>query len=269
MQLESMGSDMNKRDFRLESGDHNVGTVYLPDALDQKLPVAVFCHGWGGSRALNPSAQSLCSALLDLSAAVITFDFFGCGDTGGPYSEMSYGRWESNLRDVFEWVSQQDWADSQRIGCFSISSGTTAALRLAENSDRMAFVVSIATCLGLYINMPNCPGRVLAEHIDSLVDGGTADVFGVPFGLGFFKDFIGKAPIYNLGSISCPVFFLQGGADNVWRRSDAWLGYQVMQRHGLPVKYVELEDGNHGLDNVAERCAEEIVKWLEEIRILP
>ncbi|MFZ3386797.1 MAG: CocE/NonD family hydrolase [Candidatus Hydromicrobium sp.] len=259
---------MNKYDFKLENGDNNSGTVYLPDFFDRKVPVVIYCHGWGGNRALNPSTQSLCSALLDSSAAMVTFDFWGCGDTGGSYNQMSYGRWTSNLKDVFEWVSQQEWADRQKIGCFSISSGTIAALRLAENCSEIAFVVSVATCLGLFIAMPDGPGRVLVEHWDTLVKGGMAEVFGVPFSIDFFKDFIGKAPAYNLKTISCPVFFLQGAADTVWRRSDAWIGFQVMQKNGLAVKYLEIEGGDHGLDNVPEQSAQEVINWLKEIRVL-
>src|SRR4029077_3834859 len=130
---------MNKYDFKLGQGDNNFGTVYQPDSFEKKLPVVIYCHGWGGNRTLGLSTQSLCSALIDSSAAMVAFDFFGCGDTGGNYNQMTYGRWASNLQDVFGWVSQQAWADKQKIGCFSISSGTTAALRFAENSAEVAF----------------------------------------------------------------------------------------------------------------------------------
>lgn len=259
---------MNTYDFRLEVGDHNVGTVYRPDASAGPLPVVIYCHGWASNRSLTGAAQSLCNALLESHAAMVTFDFFGCGETGGPYAEMSYGRWASNLNDVFQWLSSQDWVDPHKVGCFSVSSGTTAALRHAESSKEPAFVVSVATCLGLFISMPNCPARLLAENFEQLATGGTADLYGVPFGLDFYKDFLGQAPVYNLQAITCPVFFLQGAADNIWRRADAWIGYEVMQKHGLRSKYLELEGGDHSLSTVADRSTEEIMKWLKEITIL-
>jgi dipeptidyl aminopeptidase/acylaminoacyl peptidase len=202
------------------------------------------------------------------SAALVAFDFWGCGDTGGSYSDMSYERWTSNLEDVFAWVSEQEWADEKRIGFFGISSGTTPALRLAQVNHEAAFVISVATCLGLFIGMPNGPGRVLVDQWESLIKGETAEVFGVPFGVDFFKDFIGKAPVYNMDSITCPVFFLQGAEDNIWRRSDAWIGFQLLRKNGIPAKHLVIEGGDHGLDGKPERCAREVIHWLKEIHVI-
>jgi hypothetical protein len=46
------------------------------------------------------------------------------------------------------------------------------------------------------------------------------------------------------------------------------MGWQVMLHAGLPVKYKEVPGGDHGLDNRADLCAEEILGWLREIGIL-
>ena len=254
--------------FQLENNDRNHGTVYLPDNNENPLPVVVYCHGWGASQALNPSTQAVCTALLEHKAALVAFDFWGCGKTSGSYSEMSYGRWTTNLRDVFEWVAQQHWANRQKIGCFGISSGTTAALRYAIQNRDLAFVVSVATCLGSNIHMPNGPGKQMVENWDKLLGGGSVELFGVPFKLDFFKDFIGHAPVFNLRDITCPVFFLTGADDNPFRRSDAWLGYTLMKQKGLNVRYFEIEGGNHVLDNVPDICAQEAITWLKSIGVL-
>jgi hypothetical protein len=39
-------------------------------------------------------------------------------------------------------------------------------------------------------------------------------------------------------------------------------------KKGLAVKHLEIEDGDHGLDNMPERCAQEVINWLKEIRVL-
>ncbi len=254
--------------FRLLTGDRNAGDVFLPDDADGKLPVVVYCHGWGGNRLPGGSTRAVLDRAVRAGMAFVTFDFFGCGETGGSYSEMSYGRWTANLRDVVEWVALQRWADPAKVGCFGISSGTTPALRLAETDRTLAFVISVATCLGLFINMPNGPARVLVESWDTLASGGSAEVFRIPFTLEFFRDFIGSAPVYGLESISCPVYFLQGELDNPYRRADAWTGYQVMKRRGLPVAYQEIPGAGHGLDEAPERCADEVLGWLARIGIV-
>lgn len=194
---------------------------------------------------------------------MVAFDFFGCGETGGNYSQMTYGRWHANLAEVFAWGVAQPWADPARIGTWGISSGTTAALRHAIATPACAFVISTATCLGAFIGMPNPPGRILVEHLDELASGKTTDLFGTQFPLEFYRDFLGNAPVYDLRSIKCPVFFLQGAVDNVWRRTDSWLGYQLLKAKGA--KYLEMENGDHGLDTVADAAAKEAFAWLQEI----
>ncbi|MDB6170182.1 MAG: X-Pro dipeptidyl-peptidase family [Verrucomicrobia bacterium] len=188
--------------------------VYLPEGSRGRLPVMVYCHGWGGSQKLPPVMERLQPKLEAAGTALLSFDFFGCGETGGSYSEMTYGRWHRNLADIFAWLAAQAWADPTRAGCFAISSGTTAMMRFASEARAPAYAISVASCLGAFIGMPNPPGRILVEHLDSLVAGKTAELFGTQFGLEFFRDFLSAAPIYTLNSITCPVFFLQGGADN-------------------------------------------------------
>lgn len=249
--------------FQLTSGDANHGTVYLPDVASGPLPVVIYCHGWGGTQKLPPAVESLRKLLEARPAALVSFDFFGGGLTGGSYTQMTYGRWQANLTEIFKWVAQQPWADRARIGTFAISSGTTAALRHAISSTDAAFVISVATCLGAFIGMPNPPGRILVEHFDDIAAGKTAELFGTQFGFEFFRDFLGHAPIYDLKSIRCPVFFLQGAVDNDWRRTDAWLGYQRLKGQGA--RYLEVENGDHGLDHVADQAAAIAFGWLQEI----
>ena len=125
---------MKTADFQLPDGDRNVGTFHLPDDVDIPVPVMIVCHGWGGDRTPGAFRQELRDRLPESGMAVVTFDFYGCGDTGGPYGDMTYGRWTSNLADIFSWVSRQVWADVSRIGCLGISSGSTAVLRFGRQT---------------------------------------------------------------------------------------------------------------------------------------
>lgn len=259
---------MKSSDFRLPDGDRNAGTVYLPDATEGPMPAVIVCHGWGGNRTLEPFSLDLCSRLTERGMALVTFDFFGCGETGGLYSEMTYGRWGENVSAIHTWVATQGWADPGRIGTLGISSGSTAALRHARQYPETAFVISIATCLGLYISMPRSPARIFAEGIEALLGGETAEVFGVSFPVAFFRDFVQNAPIFDLDAIRCPVFFMQGSKDNPFRRSDAWLGNEMRRYYGVPVHYREIEGGDHGLNEGHEEAVDAVIAWLESLAIL-
>jgi len=256
--------------FSLNNPDKNVGTVYLPTSDCLNIPVIIYCHGWGGSRQLNPSTNLLMQKVTSSrKAGFVTFDFFGCGETGGDYTQMTYSRWKDNLSDIVDWVTKQSWANKERIGFFAISSGTTAALRLAMECKGLAFIISVATCISTHIGMSTGgPGKIFADHIESLMNGGTAELFGVSFGIDFFKDTISNAPIMRMNDIKCPVFFLQGEADNPFRRSDAKMGFEFMQKTNQPAKYKEIKGGDHALDNRPEECVASVMNWLGEIAVI-
>ncbi len=259
---------MRESRFQLANGDRNVGTFYLPDERRAPLPALIVCHGWPGDRRLSPFTEELVARATEVGAAVVTFDFYSSGETGGDPRGMSDGRWAANLADICAYVAGQDWADAARIGALGISSGSTAVLRCAIETRALIVGIAVATCLGHYIGMPNGPAKRLIDNVDALLAGETVELYGYPCGLDYFKDFIGGAPIYRLHETTCPIFFLQGGADNVFRRTDARLGYEMMQWRGLPAGYREIESGDHGLSNVPQEAAMAVLDWLRAMSFL-
>jgi dipeptidyl aminopeptidase/acylaminoacyl peptidase len=267
---------MHSTGFQLAGGDRNVGTVYLPQERVAPVPVLVVCFGGISDRQLYSFTIELCTHLIAAGAAVVTFDFYGWGETGGDPNDWTYGRWASNLADVCTYVRAQSWADSGRIAALGISAGSTAVLRCAIETRLLAAGIAVATYLGHFLVGPGDratgPAKQLVDHIDTLLAGDTVESSGrgfiYHFGMEYFKDAIGGAPIYQLHTITCPIFFLQGGADNIFRRSDARLGYELLRSHSLPTSYQEIEAGDHVLGNVPREGATAVVAWLREIAFL-
>jgi dipeptidyl aminopeptidase/acylaminoacyl peptidase len=250
-------------DFKLEEGDKNVGTVYLPNKNDKNLPVIIYCHGWGGKRQLWTPTEKLCETAIGNNIALVTFDFFGCGDTGGDYRYMTYRRWKENLSAVLDFVCKQSFADEDKIGCYSFSSGSTAALRLAAEGNRIAFVISVGTCISAHIGMNGGgPAKLFINNIESLLSGGTANIFGTDFPIDFFIDTVNNAPIQTIKKIKCPILFLQGTADNPYRKADAKMGFELMNRENLSATHIEIDGGTHELDNVTNEAMKIVFDWL-------
>ena len=251
-------------DFKLPGGDFNDGTVYLPAETATDVPVIIYCHGWGGSRRLWKPTQILCDRTVKEGIALVTFDFYGCGETGGDFSQMTYNRWKNNLSEVISWVQSQHFSNKEKIGCYAFSSGSTAALRAAQEDDRLAFIISVGTCISAHIGMGSGgPAKLLADNLRGLLSGGTANIFGVDFGIDFYIDTVSGAPIHAMNKIQCPVLFLQGTADNAFRCADAKTAYDLMLRNNpdLPT-YIPLEGGTHELDNMAEEAINIVFEWL-------
>jgi len=252
-------------DFMLPSGDKNVGTVYLPDKDAVNVPVIISCHGWGGNRQLWGTFSTLCDRAMNEGIALVAFDFFGCGDTGGDYSQMTYTRWMNNLSDVLTWVVSQPFSNKHKIGCYAFSSGSTAALRLAAEDQRLSFIISVGTCISAHIGMgKGGPAKILADNLESLLSGGAVAIFDNSFGINFYLDTVSKAPIHSMDKINCPVLFLQGTADNVYRCADAKMAYDLMLRKNPQTQaaYIPLTGGTHGLDNMADEAVSAAFQWL-------
>ena len=208
-------------------------------------------------------------SLIKNNIAFVAFDNFGCGETGGNYSDMTYGLWAKCTEDVFDWVANKNFSDKSKIGFFSISSGTTAALRFTQNSNKPAFVISIATAITSHIGMSNGgPVKLMLDNLDDLLSGGTAEFFGTQFPLDFYLDELKNLVVYEMDKIKCPVFFLQGANDNVWRNTDAKLGYELMKQNNQLCKYYVIDDAGHGLDEKPVECTQQCIEWLKEIRIV-
>ena len=259
--------------FQLDQGDRNVGTIHLPDDLSKPLPVLVVCIPGPGNAEPTAFTQSLRRRGTAAGMAVVTFDLHGWGDTGGDPNEGSYGRWAANLADVCTYISSHQWADAHRVGALGVSAGSTAVLRCAIETRKLAFGISVATYIG-HFTLPVGPAKMLVDNLDTLASGRKIEVKGSSgatiyhVGLDYFLDAIGGAPVYRLHELTCPIFFLQGGADNAFRRSDARLGYDLLRSDGLPAKYLEIERGDHVLANVAAEATTAVLEWLREVEFL-
>jgi len=259
---------MIRKDVALAYKDRNDISYYLPEKIMAKIPVVILSPGYGGTKELEGTDYALCKELTKLSIAFVAFSPFSFGETKGDDKDFSYGRWSDNLEDVCRWVMQQEWADVNRIGCYAVSSGTTAAIRYAQRSNDLKFIVSVATSLSLHVGMNDSPILKYLRIKLANSDEKFPDYFGKKVSETFYVDSIIGNPIFKIGDIKCPVFYLQGKKDNIWRRTDALIGYEIMKENGQQTKYVEIENGDHLLYETPDDCIKETVNWLKEIQII-
>jgi len=254
---------MKMRVFKLPDGDHNVGRIYIPDALASQAGAIIICHGGPGGHQFDPAEAD--RWVIDPPWVIVSFDNYACGLTGPHNPDMTLDRWGKDTADVYRFVTHLPEVDPSRVGLIGISSGSEAALRCAIDHVTPAFIVSIATCASP--NYGDWPAQILCRELEALERGETRECCGLPFKLGFFLDAVGHAPIYNIHKIQCPVYFLQGGADNPKRRGDALMAYEYMAHANRTCKHKEIPGGDHGLDNVVDLRRKEIQNWLWEIGV--
>ena len=267
--------------FSLPKNDKNRGCVYLPHKESARLPVMIYCQGFGS--ALQP--KRVMEDLLDFAVnkkkmAFVVIDLYGCGGYNprqGEYAaqgnpeKMTYARWKDNLSDVFSWVKAKKFSDNSKIGFYAYGTATAAALRFAAESDELAYLISTGTCATDHIGMGNGgPAKLLSDNIKKLQNGETVEFMGINFGLDFFIDAVSNAPVHNISEINCPLLFLQGETDNPYRKADALVAFELIKlmNPDTKSKHITFEGGDYCLYNVKEKAVEEVFAWLDGIGVL-
>ena len=80
--------------------------------------------------------------------------------------------------DVFEYIVQSGLSRKGLIGCFGISSGTTATFRMEQKYQKLAFIVSVATAISNNIINPGGPRQFYLDNKEILDNGGLVKYCG-------------------------------------------------------------------------------------------
>lgn len=259
---------MYKKYFRLRDGDKNFGIIYSPSKNIKNIPVIIYCHGWG-SRGIKNSVlfdtqKHVRDLAIENNMAFVTFDNYDYGLTRGTSCEFSYGRWAECLNSVYEYLVLNGFQAS-KIGCYAISSGTTAAFRMEQKYNKLSFIVSVATAISNNIVVKGGPIKVYNDNMDLLESGGIIEFAYKKVSIVFFSDTVNNTCIDSMYKVKCPVLFLQGGSDNSRRIQDSIDGYEYLKAQGKQCEYHIIEGGNHGLSNRKKECADGVINFLSNL----
>lgn len=263
---------MIKKCFRLPYGDRNFCRLYLPYKDARKIPTIIYCHGWGnkffgGGKIKKGAVKKVCELAVTNGFAFVSFDQYSEGKTGGKEKYFSYGRWGEGINNVYKFLIESGVSSNGNIGCFAISSGTTAAFRMEQKYQKLAFIVSVATAISDKIISKGGPMQFYRENKDLFDSGKTMKYAGKKVSKVFFEDYQTLC-INNMDKVKCPTYFLQGASDNDRRKQDATCGYKLLKENGVYTEYMLVNGGGHGLNEQAELCAEETIKFAKKVFLI-
>ena len=87
----------------------------LPDGISHP-PVVLNLHGFGGSLSGYKYAHTHLARVLEAKGiACLRFDFYGCGESDGEFEEMTFTGLLEDTQDVYEWLKEQDFVDTDKI----------------------------------------------------------------------------------------------------------------------------------------------------------
>lgn len=95
---------------------HTLRGIVTAPAGEGGHPCVVMLHGFGGSASgRRYFGTNLARALAREGIACVRFDFYGCGESDGEFSDMLFDGLLSDAADIFAWASAQPWADPDRM----------------------------------------------------------------------------------------------------------------------------------------------------------
>ena len=94
------------------------GVLNLPQACDEgcRVPVWMNIHGFGGNKCGYKNLYVQQARKLEKNGiAGVRFDFFGNGESDGEFDEMTFTSLLEDAEDIFAWIKEQPWADTNHL----------------------------------------------------------------------------------------------------------------------------------------------------------
>jgi uncharacterized protein len=124
--------------------NHIAAVLHIP-STKKKYPTVILCHGFMGDK-LGPwpwGFVEFARRLAKQNFAVLRFDFFGGGESGGEFKNQSITTELKDLKKIVSWVTKQPWYNL-KIGIVGHSRGGSVGLIEASQNKQINTVVAWA-----------------------------------------------------------------------------------------------------------------------------
>ncbi|MGH2895381.1 MAG: alpha/beta hydrolase family protein, partial [Solirubrobacteraceae bacterium] len=236
-----------------------------------RAPTVLMGPGWGSpgdTNANDSTAPSLgtvgVGTLRRAGFNVVTWDPRGFGKSGGTV-EVDSPKFEGrDVSSIISWLARQpqallDHRGDPRVGMAGGSYGGGIQLVAAGIDHRIDAIVpdiawhSLVTSLYKsntgklgWASLLYLAGRA-AGRLDPLIgESYQAEVAGTPLNAAELGFYASRGPGDLVGRITAPTLLVQGTADNLFTLQEAVTNYEILRRHGVPVKMLWF-CGGHGI----------------------
>lgn len=177
---------------------------------DNKLPVVILCHGFGYFKEEDGLFTEEASRLAAKGYACYYFDFSGCGESAGNYSQTSLTKLAQDLHAVYHYITQLNYIDSSNVSFIGHSFGT-CVINAAQITNVKRVVLGGA---------PFYPYETIKKLFSGFNENGISTRQATSertrtMGPQFWEDLKHYKPETLIGNFTCPILFIHGKQDDI------------------------------------------------------
>ncbi|WP_332699390.1 alpha/beta hydrolase family protein [Halalkalibacter lacteus] len=255
---------MNSRAIRFYE-DRLSAAIHYPEIKSEKYPAVLFVHGFvgnkvGAHRIFVKAAQAIAKA----GYISFRFDFSGCGESDGDYSDVTVSKQMKELKAAIKYVSGLDHVDSENIILVGHSLGGAVTALTAYQIPQIKKVVLWSPVARPYVDITTITGE---EAVKTAETQGTFDYMGFLLSNEFFNDLKQHQPLESITSFKGSVFIIHGDADQDVPKENAEMYAQPISSNQR-VKYSFIEGADHTFTNTAweKELFKKTIQWLTDIK---
>lgn len=239
-----------------EFGEKLVGIETTPLIQQDKYPTVVLVHGFDSTKGGDGSFDNLAKNISKAGFLVYRFDFSGCGESEGEYSQTSLFRLKSDLSKILDFVRSQSKVDSSRIGILGHSFGTAIIIALRPKVRCFVMTGSIAHPKEI---MAKLFGRGYNPNGISTRIKQNGQITKIK--PQFWKDLKNHDLLDSIIKIHCPVLFVHGSGDD---KVPVCEPEAYFQNANEPKEKIIIDGANHGLDTYGKEMNKNVVAWFKK-----
>lgn len=170
-----------------------------------KFKAVILVHGFGVTKSEDGLFDELSSMLVRKGYGVFRFDFSGCGESEGDFSETTLTKLKSELDSIIAFVKSKDISS---IGLVGMSFGGLVSIACEPDVDFMVIM-----------NSPSKPAQSLRKFFGtgynpigiSVVERSSGSVTKIK--AKFWEDLENHDPLQSVQKIKCPKLFIHSELD--------------------------------------------------------
>lgn len=204
---------MNKRKFEIinKANEKLICIEVLPpNSTGKQFPVVILCHGYGYFKEEDGIFTEIAQRLSKAGYAVYYFDFSGCGESEGDYSQTTLTKLVGDLKSVVKSVAAYDYIDENELSLISHSYGSNVVIAAQIlGVKRIAMSGSFANAFQVLSNLFNDFNENGISTRDS------TNKRARTIGPQFWKNIKSYDIPALIKNFDCPILFIHGKLDKI------------------------------------------------------